>query len=378
MPTTSRYAGLLEKKPRQAPTHQSLAVDDEDAPGVDDEESVGEQDLDIGSSGSEESEDAESDEQGVDASVSESGAEPSPEPDLVRNKRKRKRDNDDLEARYLAAMSSDDSHPKNKRMKERITTSAEAQEQNYGKSADGDDNDDVPVHESIGQDTSTLELEKAARTVFLANISSETITSKSARRALEKHLLSVLDEDDGSSSKLESIRFRSVAFSTGSMPKRAAYITKSLMDSTTKSTNAYVVFSSAAAARKVVAELNGSEVLGRHLRVDSVAHPSPKEHRRCVFVGNLAFVDDETVLNTDSDGKTVEKKRNKAPADAEEGLWRVFGKQGKVENVRVVRDAKTRVGKGFAYVQFYVSSQSLLHFRNSGAQLCAHTGRQRC
>jgi nucleolar protein 12 len=43
----------------------------------------------------------------------------------------------------------------------------------------------------------------------------------------------------------------------------------------------------------------------------------------------------------------------------EEGLWRTFGQQGKVENVRVVRDPKTRVGKGFAYVQFYVSSALL-------------------
>ncbi|CCF38047.1 nucleolar protein 12, partial [Colletotrichum higginsianum] len=55
------------------------------------------------------------------------------------------------------------------------------------------------------------------------------------------------------------------------------------MNETTKSANAYVVFSTPAAARKVCAELNGTIVLDRHLRVDSVAHPAPTDHRRCVF-----------------------------------------------------------------------------------------------
>jgi nucleolar protein 12 len=65
-------------------------------------------------------------------------------------------------------------------------------------------------------------------------------------------------------------------------------------------------------------------------------------------------VDDETVVSTNADGETTSKKRSKFPADIEEGLWRVFGKEaGKVESVRVPRDPRTRVGKGFAYVQFY-------------------------
>jgi nucleolar protein 12 len=223
-------------------------------------------------------------------------------------------------------------------------------------SATGDDNEDgddeVPQHESLSKDEKSSELEKADRTVFLANVSSEAVGSKAAKKTLINHLSSVLEGDD----KVESIRFRSVAFSVGAMPKRAAYITKQLMNATTKSANAYAVYSSAAGARKAVNTLNGTEVLGRHIRVDSVAHPSPTDHRRCVFVGNLGFVDDESILQKTEEGETVQKKRNKTPADVEEGLWRTFGTQGKVENVRVVRDPKTRVGKGFAYVQFYVSS----------------------
>lgn len=264
-------------------------------------------------------------------------------------KRKRKDDNEDLEAKYLAELTKDDEPaPLGKRLK--------AQQQENDDDDDDQVTDKVPVHESLAPESNDVsEVEKASRTVFLGNVSTEAISSKQAKKTLMAHLSSVLDEKDTPPQKLESIRFRSVAFSTGSMPKRAAYITKSLMDATTKSANAYAVFSSPAAVRKVVAELNGTEVLDRHIRVDSIAHPSPMDHRRCVFVGNLGFVDDETVVNTDKEGKTVEKKRNKIPSDIEEGLWRTFGKKGKVENVRVVRDPKTRIGKGFAYVQFYVS-----------------------
>lgn len=265
-------------------------------------------------------------------------------------KRKRKQDNDDLEEKYLAKLADDDeSEPSGKRQK------GEGDDAKEGAS---EEEEEVPVHESLTQESKQSEMEKAARTVFLGNVAAEAISSKSAKKELMKHLASVLDKDASPPQKIESLRFRSVAFSTGAMPKRAAYITKALMDATTKSTNAYAVFSDPAAARKVVAELNGTEILGRHIRVDSVAHPSPMNHRSCVFVGNLGFVDDETVLNRKADGETVEKKRNKVPSDIEEGLWRTFGTQGKVENVRVIRDSKTRVGKGFAYVQFYVSPQS--------------------
>ncbi|KAF4594598.1 nucleolar protein 12 [Ophiocordyceps camponoti-floridani] len=256
-------------------------------------------------------------------------------------KRKRKHDNDDLEDKYFAALTAERvPEPPGKRLK--------------GEKDTDNDIEDVHVHESLVPETETLELDKARRTVFIGNVSTEAITSGHAKKTLMNHLTSVLGQDnDGAPQKLESIRFRSVAFSTGGMPKKAAFITKAVMNATTKSANAYAVFSSSAAARAVTFKLNGTEVLGRHIRVDGVAHPSPIDHRRCVFVGNLGFVDDETIVNTDSQGKTIESKRNKVPSDVEEGLWRTFGKQGRVENVRVVRDTKTRVGKGFAYVQFY-------------------------
>ena len=266
-------------------------------------------------------------------------------------KRKRKDDNEDLETNYLASLAQDDEEkPSGKRIKAKGSKGGSDSDDS---DAD-DDKEELPTHESLSKEAKAAETDKAARTVFLANVSAEAVSSKAATKQLLAHLSTALDKDDAAVQKVESIRFRSVAFSTGSMPKRAAYITKSVMEATTHSTNAYVVFSTAAAARRVCQQLNGTEVLGRHIRVDNVAHPSPTDHRRCIFVGNLGFVDDETMLNTNKDGEQETKKRNKVPSDIEEGLWRTFSKHGKVENVRVPRDPHTRVGKGFAYVQFYV------------------------
>lgn len=214
---------------------------------------------------------------------------------------------------------------------------------------------DVPMHESLATSNEDTEVEKASRTVFLANVSSLAISSKSAKKTLMAHLASFIPEipaaiEGKPAHAVESIRFRSTAYSA-SLPKKAAFAKKELMPSTTKSTNAYAIYSSAFAAREAVKRLNATIVLDRHLRVDGVAHPAKVDHRRCVFVGNLGFVDDESLLEQ---GGENERKRSKIPSDVEEGLWRQFGKAGKVESVRVVRDEKTRVGKGFAYVQFEV------------------------
>ncbi|SPO00913.1 related to nuM1, hnRNP protein [Cephalotrichum gorgonifer] len=268
-------------------------------------------------------------------------------------KRKRKDPTDDLEGNHLRKLMGQDEEEErsNKRTKGAETSKDAAPE--AGDEEESDDGEADLVHESLVQGDQT-DPDKVDRTVFLANVSTSVISSKEAKRTLEKHLESVLDKSTTPPEKLESIRFRSLAFSALSLPKRAAFITKSLMDTTTKSCNAYVVYSTAAAARKAASTLNATQVLDRHLRVDSVAHPSPTDHRRCVFVGNLGFVDDETVVSTDAEGNTTTKKRYKVPSDIEEGLWRTFTqKAGKVESVRVVRDPHTRVGKGFAYVQFY-------------------------
>jgi nucleolar protein 12 len=326
---------------------------EEDGPS-DEEEGASEQEGESGDEQEEEEESESADETMKDAPVElDDIIDATEDKSNKERKRKRKTDNDDLEGKYLDKLAAEEEAERaGKRQKNDALNKTEKTTTN---DEDAGNESDIPVHETLAKDSKASDLEKAARTVFLANVSTEAISSKSAKKTLMAHLSSILEKDATPPQTIESLRFRSVAFAGGSLPKRAAYITKSLMDSTTKSTNAYVVYSTPAAARTAATKLNGTQVLDRHLRVDSVAHPSPTDHRRCVFVGNLGFVDDETILNTNAEGETTEKKKNKTPSDIEEGLWRTFSTQGKVENVRVVRDPKTRVGKGFAYVQFYVS-----------------------
>lgn len=215
-----------------------------------------------------------------------------------------------------------------------------------------------PRHESLSDSTQNLELEKAGRTVFLGNVSTITIKSKTARTTLIDHLESFIPSlpEGEIPHKIESIRFRSTPFSNNGLPKKAAFAKKELMDSTTKSTNAYAIYTTQSAAKEAVTKLNGTVLFDRHLRVDGVAHPAQIDHSRCVFVGNLGFVDDESAINAAKDEEENRRPRKaREPADAEEGLWRQFSKAGVVESVRVIRDKTTRVGKGFAYVQFRVS-----------------------
>jgi len=302
-------------------------------------------------------------------------------------KRKRKVEEEDLEGKYLLKLAKEEEKEEAERQAERRLKrqrlmaeqdpDMSEEEEDLDEDMDeessdeeaSDDHDesgenrrvtpsDVPLHESLAPTKDAVELDKAARTVFLANVSTSAITSKTDKKTLLAHMASFISDLPAPPAgkpdhKVESLRFRSTAYAGTSLPKKAAFAKKELMAATTKSTNAYVVYSTAFAAREAVKKLNGTVVLDRHLRVDGVAHPAKTDHRRCVFVGNLGFVDDESMLDQ---GGENERKRSKIPSDIEEGLWRQFGRAGTVESVRVVRDEKTRVGKGFAYVQFQVSN----------------------
>lgn len=293
-------------------------------------------------------------------------------------KRKREETEDDLEGRYMRQLAHEDIKEDRKRaleghknpesepatdshLSEASSSAEESNGMESGKAMARKKrealNKSVPQHESISISKGDRELEKSSRTVFLANVSTMAIKSKSAKKILLEHLASFIPSLPEESPKhgVESIRFRSTAFTSTGAPKKAAYAKKELMDTTTKSTNAYAIYTTQLAAREAIKRLNGTVVLDRHLRVDSVAHPAKQEHWRCVFVGNLGFVDDESAINAaaDEDGKRRIRKA-KEPADIEEGLWRQFSKAGIVESVRVVRDKTTRVGKGFAYVQYMV------------------------
>jgi nucleolar protein 12 len=359
-PVKTPTVKYVELKPRKLKESEDVAAEDDEAESED-----------------EEMEDAADDS----AEASESEAEQEKAADTQSRKRKRGGVEDDLEGSYMRRLEKEEQRAEDKRNAEQAkrqkptegknddesdASEAEAEEDAESKDSDEEDaaeKEPVPVHESVSGSSKASEVEKSNRTVFLGNVSTEAIKSKAGKKTLLRHLASFcpnLPESSGPH-KVESIRFRSVPFASGGgVPKRASFARREILDDTTHSTNAYAVYTTVLAARKAPAALNGTIVLDRHLRVDSIAHPAEIDNKRCVFVGNLDFVDQE-VAEEDEDGK---KKKPRKPSDIEEGLWRVFNAhtgdtkdkkavKKNVEFVRVIRDQNTRVGKGFAYVQFY-------------------------
>lgn len=213
-------------------------------------------------------------------------------------KRKRSDDNEDLELEYYQ-----------KRHEEEAPES-ESESESEEKPAE-------VAKEPVKLDLKEKELEKADRTVFVGNVTKNVLTNNKTKKALRKFFTQF--------GKVESIRFRLIAFAE-QIPKKAAFITKKFHDSR-DTVNAYVVFEKTESVAKAI-EKNGFVFETHHLRIDSVSHPEKKDNRRSVFIGNLDF------------------------AEVEELLWKHFEKCGQIEYVRIVRDSKTNVGKGIAYVQF--------------------------
>lgn len=162
------------------------------------------------------------------------------------------------------------------------------------------------------------------RTVFVGNIPA-ICTKKHIKQLFKPH------------GSVQCVRFRSTKVvpddaSTGPAKKRAD---KKLVEGS--SFNAYIVMSSPSEAEGSLC-LNGTLFHGRHLRVDVVAganEESAKNTLRSVFVGNLPFSADE------------------------EKLREVFSICGEIEDVRIVRDRKSGIGKGFGFVMFTDSSGAM-------------------
>ncbi|EJD45738.1 hypothetical protein AURDEDRAFT_137120 [Auricularia subglabra TFB-10046 SS5] len=311
---------------------------------------------------------------------------------------------------------------------------AAAQPSSESESDDDDDGDALPPkHISLSaggsarQDGGKTKVKKAqhtpldesseqrdARTVFVGNLPLEVAKNRSARKQLIRHLTSLVPD-----SKVESIRFRSVAFQnpTSEMPKsddeddaaqkrrqkkreeelsvkekrhkeraaawredqdqepndgkkqyltpaekkKIAFIHKEF-HSDADTTNAYAVFAYPKpdsegvtlapdeAARLCVEKGDGSTFMERTIRVDRVGAgvaSAKTDARRSIFVGNLDFAAKEEDLRVFFESLlTTERGAPSAPEgqEAEQTRW--------VTHVRLVRDAATQLGKGFAYVEF--------------------------
>lgn len=150
------------------------------------------------------------------------------------------------------------------------------------------------------------------RTVFVGNLPA-TVTRRKLRQLFSQH------------GKVASVRLRSLVVEKGKLPVRVAKRKQKQMTSST--VNAYVVFEEEEQAEKALS-LNGIMFSDRHIRVDLAGRAGDHTHRRSVFVGGLPYSTDD------------------------EELREVFTKFGEVESVRVIREPRTGLGKGFGFVTF--------------------------
>lgn len=146
--------------------------------------------------------------------------------------------------------------------------------------------------------------------------------------------------------RVESVRLRSLPLQrdpTSKIPRRGA-IASGAIDAD-QSAHAYVVFADDAAADAALT-LNMQEFQGHLLRVDHAAPKGGKEvvfdPQRSLFVGNLAHdIKDQEIIHH-------------------------FG-AANLEAVRVVRDSRTGVGKGVAFILFKSQEASKTALKQQGA-----------
>ncbi|KIL66799.1 hypothetical protein M378DRAFT_74638 [Amanita muscaria Koide BX008] len=260
----------------------------------------------------------------------------------------------------------------------------------------------VPPEETTAQ--------RDLRTVFVGNLSVEVAKKKPLQKQLRRHLLSAVP-----TAKLESIRFRSIAFHsptdskdgrehdkvraatwreeqdskekdekkflTPNQKKKIAFINQEF-HSTADTVHAYAVFAHSVplppsaperqsskevkdpyeAAQIAAKHCDGTMFMDRLLRVDVVGKSSAAhtdtDPKLTIFVGNLDFASKEEDLRIFFEG-VVSQERGGPPQvqedeDEEEDTAKSSVKKARtwVTRVRVVRDRETQLGKGFAYVQF--------------------------
>lgn len=199
--------------------------------------------------------------------------------------------------------------------------------ENVAEEADFSDEEMESPHKGNGKDT-----EKNNRTVFLGNVpTSETIKS-----------ITKLCTEFG---EVESVRLRSVPVAGTAVDEagnqdlvRKVCVNKRDFGTQKGSLNAYVVFKSSSSIQKALSANNrligackgGDSDKGRHLRVD-LMKPSLFDPKRSVFIGALPHYADE------------EEVRAHFAAVLPNG-------QADIENIRLVRDAETMIGKGFGYL----------------------------
>ena len=190
-----------------------------------------------------------------------------------------------------------------------------------------------------------LKDEALGRTIFIGNLA-ESTTKKQLKKRFRSY------------GNIESIRFRSMLLKKDSRVPRRVAAAAGTVDVERGSHHAYIVFEDAAAVSKALQE-NMKVLDDRHIRVDRAAvnnmrvkllgakkgsraaadlvgssHQVQYDVSKTVFVGNLPLqVEDEELVRFFIAGLGT-------------------GSESLIQAVRVVRDPKTSVGKGIAFVMF--------------------------
>jgi len=156
-------------------------------------------------------------------------------------------------------------------------------------------------------------------------------------------------ESEGNTNKVESIRFRSASRPDIKTSKKVAVI-KRMYHEERKNINAYIRFSTKEEAVKCC-QANGTKVDGHVLRVDLALNSQTHETNKAVFLGNLAFTTHEDDVRA------------------------VFEKCGPIEDVRLVRDSNTGIGRGIGYVNFTDKDSVETALKLNGTQVCGRSVR---
>lgn len=168
------------------------------------------------------------------------------------------------------------------------------------------------------------DIDQEKRTIFLGNLPCK-ISARQIKQCFKQF------------GEIETIRLRGASRPDMKTTKKQAIIQRKFHENR-NNIIAYVRFKNEEAAHESL-KMNGQTAFDdRTLRVDlSVPKDdsgAKHDQSKAIFVGNLGFAVDE------------------------EDVQKHFAKCGKIANVRIVRDSKTGIGKGFCYVNF-VKSQSV-------------------
>ncbi|KAH7645302.1 rna-binding protein 34-like [Dermatophagoides farinae] len=135
--------------------------------------------------------------------------------------------------------------------------------------------------------------------------------------------------------KVISIRIRCVA------PAKITLSKNNQVNPNKNTVNAYVLFKQPEAVKNAL-ELNGTKFEEHTIQVDTLENDRHYDHSMSLFLGNLSF------------------KTN------EDELREFFIECGEIKSVRIVRDPKTGMGKGFGYVNFKTKDSVVLAMEKNG------------